>query len=178
MIRGGAVHTDAGGNPWRHVLIKLSFDRRANGNHLMFNVDPHGWSGHSVIMKEAWDEDAAYSAVLACLMVRAAPGESMEAMASSGSKQGRERLPKWLQEQILRSCGGASPFASANMGPRVSNDAVALLKNRYHEFSGDDVRESMGRVRKEFEFLASRNLSESEILALWNEVCVAQVMRS
>jgi len=176
------------------TFFEAHFRIRRDGIGLAFSLgDEHGfhsgqWS--ELVMKGGnWSQTAAESAIWACIFFHAVPKEVHR--ASLGMPILQRTVPKYggdetiqirelyysdvktLQEK-LRKCSVAA-YRPSDVPPCVSK-ALKLLRGRFSDLTGLDVKEAIQGLDKTFRFLHSRGVPFDRVKTAWDEAGVAEVM--
>lgn len=147
------------------------------------------WS--EVVMKGGeWDGTAVSSAIWACVFLWAVP---------ESEQRGALGMPDYVEEPSEYSAGKdpvvikrllSSEFKNLQVKlrkcsvaayrpsdvPHCVNRAHDLLRKRFADLTGADVREALQGLEKTFRFLHSRDVPFERVREAWDEAAVAEVM--
>lgn len=154
------------GVPQAYLLLKL----RKEGVGVQFGIHEYTWC--EAIMED-WDENAVVSCLIMCAFSGCVPFARQRRVL--GYHELKNETPLSVQElkdiqiKIRKDCSGLKL-------PPVLNQAVSLLKERYGELDGLDVKEKIQELSPMFKFLLSKDIPFERICQAWDEAKVSEIM--
>jgi hypothetical protein len=145
----------------KRVVFRANFEIWKGAIALAFTNDVKHHRMHRLIMKDGWDMEGAWSAIIASLALRSTPKNEHSRKLGVSSDAWYE--VKSLQSRIRKNQDWTFTV------PKIITDAAVLLENRYKALSGDDVAERLEGLRDTFSFLVSKGIPEDRVREVWKE---------
>jgi len=170
------------GVPFRKLASIVWFERKGQTNFLNFattdvsNLE-HNSRNQSSLKIQEWDTNLVMSAMLAVWIPWLCCNAELHCW------MGKHLNPKSLQQRSFRciknQCAylGTDSYTVRDM-PAAAMNGVLLLEQKYREFNGIDIRESMEKCREQFKFLVGRHVSFEDVKTAWDETVTASVLES